>query len=280
MTIRDVWRDSSRHNGRANVANMKSIGVVGIYSRCTIGVAPVDEQYFATKEQCESEGVQHAAYGVLWPQNRNPELDAQHFVENLTSGASPKMPVAAVGDFELGTNPNHGSYAISGEELVEQAIRWCRKVESLVSIPVLFYTAKWYWNNPKLLPFTNRGENSFPGIFANYPYDPRQIKYLPPRYVSKYDPAEIGSATVLVAYPWTQTGTVGGWQWTSKLPGAKDGMCESTFLDGDLMYVRFVDGTPPLPGGPTEAERIRDETAAIRVSADKLDQVAAELEAA
>ena len=272
--IRDIWHDASRHNGHTNVARLKERGAVGIYSRCTIGIAPVDPRYFETKEQCEGEGVLSAAYGVLWPSNRNPEREAQHCAENLVSGSSPKMPVVVVGDFELGHREHPaGHHLLSGKELIEHAVRWLREMERLVSIPVLVYTAKWYWNCKKLLPYIGQGEQEFPGIFANYPYDPRQIKYLPPRYVKGYDPYALGDYGPLIPKPWI--GVV-GWQWTSKLPGKAGNNCESTFLDGNIMFKRFVESpvSPPI----SNKELIKKEVALLQSSAARLNTIADNLE--
>lgn len=223
------WVDTSRHNGKLDVKKIKARGFVGIIARCTIGVAPVDEQYYRTQEICAGEGMKFAAYGVNWPANRNPRLEARYFVDHLGS----PMPEFVVGDFEVGLKDK----TLSGANLVDQAIKWMDMVGSLVTVPSLFYTAMWYWNSKKLGPFTNRGELRWKVLPAHYPYDPRQIPGFAPRYSKDVlSPYEIGSVKPLIPYPWNKAAKAAGWQWTSKGRGAVDGYQESRFMDRIILF--------------------------------------------
>lgn len=276
----EAWIDSSRHNGKVFGARLAARGIRGIIARCTIGVAPRDVQYLNSKLEAERNGLGFGAYGVNWPINRNPKYEAQHFAANLTDPISPALPLFVLGDFELGARKHSsGHHNVSGEELVDQAILYCETLESELGIPVLFYTAKWYWNDPKLLPFIDRGENRFPLITASYPYDRRQYSYLPPRYSPDVlSPYEYGTADPVVPDPWDpdpENRELAGWQWTSKSKGKEGGYVESTFLDRDELYVSFLKPDPPPSPYP---EQIRNIAAGLNTDAADLNKIADELE--
>ncbi len=249
------WWDVSKYDGKLNAKKIKQRGVTGIIHRCVIGIAPRDPNYFDNKEICEGEGLKFATYGVMWPANRNPEKEAEHYAESLVSGASPRMPDFCSGDFELGaaSSDKYGHYKLSGEELVEMSIRYMVRLETVLpGMPLEFYTAAWYWNSKKLRPYVNRGENQWSLWDATYPFNPAQIPGLPPRYSKDVlSPYEINpQAKYVSVYPWTADQT-NGWQWTSKGRGAIDGYCaEKVFIDRDIMW------SPELPP-PTDAQELR-----------------------
>jgi hypothetical protein len=279
----EAWKDTSRHNGRINGARIKARGFSGIIARCTIGIAPRDVQYLNSKLESERNGLGFGAYGVNWPINRNPKAEAQHFAANVTDPASPNLPLFVVGDFELGTREHpSGHHEISGKELVEQAVIYCETLEFELGLPVLFYTAKWHWNDPKMLPYIDAGEKRFPLLTANYPYDRRQYPGLPPRYSPDVlSPYEYGSADPLVPKPWDPEiypgGDLAGFQWTSKGRGEVDGYAESRFLDRDEIYVSFIDPDPPPPPSPYP-EQIRKIAEGLITDAADLNKIADELE--
>jgi hypothetical protein len=225
----ESWVDTSRHNGKLNVPKIKARGFTGIVARCTIGVAPPDSEYARTRDACFQHGMKFGAYGVLWPWNRNPRLEAKHFVAALNC-----KPHFVVGDFELGLYDSK----LSGRTLVDQALEWMGTVADLLpTVPLLFYTAAWYWNSPKLKPFVNRGERRWRVLPASYPYDPRQIPGLPPRYSKDVlVPSAIGPAKPVIPFPWSVE-LLAGWQWTSKGRGVVDGYQASRFMDRDIIYV-------------------------------------------
>jgi len=225
----EYWVDTSRHNGPINVPKLKARGFHGVIARCTIGVAPVDEQYHRTRQLCYDLGMKFGAYCVPWPWNRNPKIEARHFVASL--GCKPNL---LVGDHELGLDDK----TLSGEFLVKLAISFMGFVaDEMPTTPLLFYTGAWFWNSPKLRPFVNRGERRWKVFPASYPYDPRQIPGLPPRYSRDVlNPAEIGPRQALIPFPWAKP-QVAAWQWTSKARGAVDGYQTSRFMDRDILYL-------------------------------------------
>jgi hypothetical protein len=274
------WWDFSRWNGRINGAAIKARGVDGIMSRSTIGTSGVrDIQYENNSRQADENGLLFGAYGVNWPINRNPELEAEVFVEQAYDPRLPKLPDVLAGDFELGARTHKaGHHKISGEELVEQAVRYMRKLRELLpEILLILYTGHWFWNDEKLLPHVGKGEDEFPGWFASYPIDPKQIKYLPPRYSADVlDPREVNpDLEVKIPIPWTKANTM-AWQWSSKGRGKVDGYQESTFIDRNVLFAPI--GPPPPNGGPTPSERIREAGAIIDEQTAELDRIANELE--
>lgn len=279
----EAWIDSSRHNGKISGARLAARGIKGIIARCVLGIALRDIQYLNSKLEAERNGLGFVAYGVNFPINRNPKYEAQHFAANVTDPTSPELPLAVVGDFELGTRYHKsGHHLISGEELVEQAIIYCETIETELGLVVLFYTAKWHWNDPKLLPFIDAGEKRFPLLAANYPHDRRQYSYLPPRYTADVlSPYEIGSVDPLKVEPWDmrpvpEGGDLAGWQWTSKIGGEKGGYAESRFLDRDELYVSLDNPAPPPPP-PSPAERILNIAEGLVTDAADLSKIAEEL---
>jgi len=280
--IREPWVDTSRHNGPIDAKAIKSRGFVGIIARCVIGQAERDPFYLDTKIKAEAEGLRFAAYGLPWPTNRDPYADAMNFVEKVCPSKAPAMPEFFVGDFELGTNPRHETYAISGQELVEQAVVWMHTVEQELKIEGAFYTAAWYWASSKLGPHIGKGEDNWPLIVAHYPLDPSQL--LGVRYSKDVlDPAEISTRVKWrVPKPWSiekgpnERGGVLGIQWTSKGRGKVDGYCASTFMDRDVLFREdSAPPTPPPAGGP--ADKIRREAAMLRAAAERLSEVAEEM---
>lgn len=249
------WWDVSKYDGKLNVVKLKARGITGIIHRCTIGIGPRDPNYVENKLACEGEGLRFATYGVLWPANRNPEREADHYAENIAPPAAPLMPDFASGDFELGAADSdpYGHYKVSGEQLVEFAIRYMARLDK--NLPLTskkFYTARWYWNGKKLRPHVDRGERKWPLWGAEYPFDPAQISGLPPRYSKDVlSPFEINpSVTFTPVYPWTKDETQ-GWQWTSKGRGKVDGYVPvKVFMDRNIL---FTAEPPP----PTDADELR-----------------------
>jgi hypothetical protein len=156
----------------------------------------------------------------------------------------------------LGAAPSdaYGHYKLSGQELVELAIRFMRRLDILIpDLEKDFYTAAWFWNSQKLRPHVDVGEHEWPLWNATYPYDPKQLPGLPPRYSKDVlSPYEIDPRSKPVpVFPWNVRGTVAGWQWTSKGRGAVDGYCpEKVFMDRNIFFTI----EPPIP---TDADELR-----------------------
>lgn len=247
--------DTSRHNGSINGAKLKARGFVGIMARCVIGQAERDPLYLMAKEQAEDNGLFFAAYGVSWPINRNARADALNFVEKLCPSSRPQVPILLVGDHELGasTHPS-GHHLLSGAELIEYGIEYNATVEQQTRQDCWLYTAMWYWNSAKLLPFVNRGEREFRVFPAHYPFDPPQVSGLPPRYSPDVlNPKDHSTFVPLVPKPWNMQ-DMAALQWTSKGRGAASGFCVSTFLDRSVVFDDL--GGPISPPAATHEERI------------------------
>ena len=263
ITLKDsYWVDTSKYQGKLNGSLIKARGWTGVIGRSTIGVAPRDPQYEATANTCADNGLELVAYGVNWPSNRNPEAEAEVFVEHSFDPRLPIQPSFLAGDFELGLSKHSsGHHLLSGGELVDQALHYMAKLEELVpEIPLVLYTGIWYWNSRKLLPYIGQGEDKYLGWFAFYPYDPRQLPGLPPRHSADVlDPREINPNALdyfvtKIPKPW-KLDTTAGWQWTSAGRCKADGYgSDNNFMDRNVMFVRFDD--PSTPPGPSPYEQI------------------------
>lgn len=245
MTV-SFWVDVSRHNGPINGARLAARGFDGVCARCVVGQAERDPLYLMAKEQAEDNGLGFGAYGVSWPANRDPRGDARAFLDKLIPSQRPAAPAFIVGDHELGlhTHPA-GHHLLSGAQLVDYGIEYNLELAAQSDYDPLFYTAAWYWNSSKLKPFTDRGERAFKCFPAHYPYDPKQLPGLPPRYSKdELDPNEIGSVKPAIPAPWT-TAELAAWQWTSKGRGAVDGYQTSVFMDRFALYLDLGGEPPP-----------------------------------
>ena len=137
--MRAALVDTSRYQGMLDAAKIKAAGFCGIVSRCTIGfsedgsaVGRSLDFYHNSQKQARDNGMIFGAYHVLWPANKNPIREADHFLARCG-------PVdLAVLDVEL----DHG---LTKAAIQAQAKVWLDRVAVALGKRVFVYSASWWW---------------------------------------------------------------------------------------------------------------------------------------
>lgn len=219
-------------------------GFEAFVGRSSIGTAPRDPTYLDHKLEAEEFRYPFLAYGVNWPVNKTPELEAMTFSSQAVDPQSPAKPLVYVADIELGvSNDNYGHSDIPGAELYQINKRYVLKLaEHVAPTPVWIYTGKWYWNNPKLLPHIDGYELQFPVWPASYPWGNNRVDFLNPWDV-------LPDVKPAIPEPWASASNweelIAAWQWTSSGYGIKYGICESDKIDQDLIFHDLGSVEPP-----------------------------------
>lgn len=258
-------------------------GFSAAFARCLVGYAPPDPTYLAHKLEFESQNIPFAPYGVNWPAQRKPELEAMTFSQQARPPEAPKDPVAFVADLELGARDHSaGHHLLSGKELYEINKRYVLKLAEYVEpIPVFIYTGKWYWNDDKLLPHIDGYELEFPLWAAMYPFVDSNRKQYPIDTINPYtlDPdLDDWLLDSLLPEPWKSDSErekkLAGWQWTSFGRGKQYDIADSDRLDQNVVYIKLGGDEPP----PDPMDQVREGLEQIRRDAVRIQNKTAELQ--
>ena len=205
--MRAALIDTSRYQGMIDAAKIKAAGFCGIVARCTIGLSEDGSSvgrsldfYHNSQKQARDNGMIFGAYHVLWPANKNPIREADHFLARCG-------PVdLAVLDVEL----DHG---LTKAAIQAQAKIWLDRVSAALQKRILVYTASWWWT------VAAGWENTYPLIEAEY------ILSAPRGGITKSQQPEAPKQPVSLAKGWDQWAMH---QWTS---GGKPVGVQSESLD-------------------------------------------------
>ena len=233
--MRAALIDTSRYQGMIDAAKIKAAGFCGIVARCTIGLSEDGSSvgrsldfYHNSQKQARDNGMIFGAYHVLWPANKNPIREADHFLARCG-------PVdLAVLDVEL----DHG---LTKPAIQAQAKIWLDRVSAALQKRILVYTASWWWT------VAAGWENTYPLIEAEY------ILSAPRGGITKSQQPEAPKQPVSLAKGWDQWAMH---QWTS---GGKPVGVQSESLDYNVAnateeQLRVFLGLEPSP--PTLEERV------------------------
>jgi len=233
--MRAALIDTSRYQGMIDAAKIKAAGFCGIVARCTIGLSEDGSSvgrsldfYHNSQKQARDNGMIFGAYHVLWPANKNPIREADHFLARCG-------PVdLAVLDVEL----DHG---LTKAAIQAQAKIWLDRVSAALQKRILVYTASWWWT------VAAGWENTYPLIEAEY------ILSAPRGGITKSQQPEAPKQPVSLAKGWDQWAMH---QWTS---GGKPVGVQSESLDYNVAnateeQLRVFLGLEPSP--PTLEERV------------------------
>lgn len=222
--MRAALVDTSRWQGSVDAAAIKAAGFVGVIARCTIGMV-LDNRYHATQERCKDEGLMFGGYHVLWPDNKDPEGEAEFHADNL-------------GDVNLDVQDVELNHGLSKRVVVDQAYDWFIKMEELrPDLKKIAYSGSWWWT-------VNQGP-----LEEEYDYWEAEYTRSSPRggidksWAPTGDPASLPPG-------WDDWKF---WQWTS---GGKPIGVQSESLDynifngteGELRLYLEIDPPPPIVG--------------------------------
>lgn len=225
--MRAALVDTSRWQGKVNVAAIKAAGFVGVVARCTIGLIYIDPYYKDTQQQCQDEDMIFGGYHVLWPDNKEPRLEAEWFDEN--AGEVDLI----VQDVEL----NHG---LSKRVVTDQAYQWFLEMEEWrAPTRKIAYSGSWWWT-------VNQGP-----LEETYDYWEAEYYRQSPRGGIDRSEAPTGDPSSLPP-GWDDWKF---WQWTS---GGKPIGVQSESLDYNIfngteeeLRVYLNLDSPPIPNGET-----------------------------
>lgn len=275
------WYNSIVRRGFGS--KMVARGFNAFYARCTIGYAPSDPTYLAHKQEWEAQKLPFAPYGVNWPVNRQPELEAMTFANQMRPPEAQKDPAIVVADLELGARPDHyGHFAIPGKELYEINKRYVLKLAEYVApLEVVIYTGKWYWNDEKLLEYIDGWELDFKIIAAMYSFTDSNGKQYPIDTINPYtlDPdLDDWLLDSLLPEPWVSASDreklLAGWQWTSFGRGKQYDIADSDRIDQNVIYISLGGDTPP----PDPDQQMREGLETIRRDSVRIQQKTMELQ--
>ena len=207
--MRAALADVSRYQGMIDATKIKAAGFCGIVARCTIGLAEDGSSvgrsldfYHNSQKQARDNGMIFGAYHVLWPANKNPIREADHFLARCG-------PVdLAVLDVEL----DHG---LTKAAIQAQAKVWLDRVNAALIQPIFVYSASWWWT----VAAGWENENVYPLWEAEY------IVSLPRGGITQSQQPEAPKQPASLAKGWDQWAM---WQWTS---GGKPVGVQSESLD-------------------------------------------------
>ena len=207
--MRAALVDTSRYQGMLDAEKIKAAGFCGIVARCTIGLSEDGSSvgrsldfYHNSQKQARDNGMIFGAYHVLWPANKNPIREADHFLARCG-------PVdLAVLDVEL----DHG---LTKAAIQAQAKIWLDRVSAALQKRILVYTASWWWT----VAAGWEKENAYPLWEAEY------IVSAPRGGITKSQQPEAPKQPASLAKGWDQWAM---WQWTS---GGKPVGVQSESLD-------------------------------------------------
>ena len=190
-----------------DATKIKAAGFCGIVARCTIGLAEDGSSvgrsldfYHNSQKQARDNGMIFGAYHVLWPSNKNPIREADHFLARCG-------PVdLAVLDVEL----DHG---LTKAAIQAQAKIWLDRVAAVLQRKVLVYSASWWWT------VAAGWENQYPLWEAEYTVS------APRGGIDISQQPEAPEKPATLAKGWDQWAM---WQWTS---GGKPVGVQSESLD-------------------------------------------------
>jgi GH25 family lysozyme M1 (1,4-beta-N-acetylmuramidase) len=227
--------DASRYQGMLDAAKIKAAGFCGIVARCTIGLSEDGSSvgrsldfYHNSQKQARDNGMIFGAYHVLWPANKNPIREADHFLARCG-------PVdLAVLDVEL----DHG---LTKAAIQAQAKIWLDRVAAVLQRKVLVYSASWWWT------VAAGWENTYPLIEAEY------IVTMPRGGIDISQQPEAPKKPATLAKGWTDWAL---WQWTSggKPLGAQSESMDYNVVNATEDQFRGFLGLTPAP--PTLEQRV------------------------
>jgi GH25 family lysozyme M1 (1,4-beta-N-acetylmuramidase) len=227
--------DTSRWQGMLDASKIGAAGFCGIVARCTIGLLEDGSSvgrsldfYHNSQKQARDNGMIFGAYHVLWPANKNPIREADHFLARCG-------PVdLAVLDVEL----DHG---LTKAAIQAQAKIWLDRVAAVLQRKVLIYSASWWWT------VAAGWENTYPLIEAEY------IVTMPRGGIDISQQPEAPKKPATLAKGWTDWAL---WQWTSggKPLGAQSESMDYNVVNATEAQFRTFLGLTPPP--PTLEERV------------------------
>ena len=227
--------DASRYQGMLDATKIKTAGFCGIVARCTIGLSEDGSSvgrsldfYHNSQKQARDNGMIFGAYHVLWPANKNPIREADHFLARCG-------PIdLAVLDVEL----DHG---LTKAAIQAQAKIWLDRVATVLQRKVLVYSASWWWT------VAAGWENTYPLIEAEY------IVTMPRGGIDISQQPEAPKKPATLAKGWTDWAL---WQWTSggKPLGAQSESMDYNVVNATEAQFRTFLGLTPPP--PTLEERV------------------------
>jgi len=224
--------DVSRYNDCTDLSKaVDAWGIVGVMARCTIGWAYVDPFYEHNFRQARDLGLLFGAYHVLWPWNKDPLREVQHFKDHMAVRGEP--PDFVVDDLELPKpSDDAGWKAVSPKEVGQQIAVQVPAIRDRTGLTTLCYTRDTWWNGPQMAPITPIGiEDDFYLIEAEYTIQKPCGKV-------SFDKAPAAPRMPTVAGGWTRERTI-MWQWTSCLAPIPNGPEGAAACDGDVLLVDY-----------------------------------------
>ena len=132
--------DTSRYQLMLNGAAVKAAGFCGIVARCTIGkkfdgsaVGKTLEYYLNSRAQARQNGMIFGGYHVIWPANRDPRGEADHYLANC-------------GETDLDVLDTELTHGLPAAEVVEQCRIWAERVKTATGRAPEVYTGSWFWD--------------------------------------------------------------------------------------------------------------------------------------
>lgn len=235
--MRERLIDWSKYNGLTDLAKaVEAWGIIGLMARCTIGWGYFDSYYEHNFRQAQKLGLLFGAYHVLWPWNKDPLKEVEHFKNHLMVDGT--LPDFVVDDIELPKpSDTAGWKKVSAKQVAQQAVVQAPAIRARTGLPTFIYTGSYWWNDP-----TKMGLHTPLGIESDFMLIEAEYCEQEPCGKLGWDEAPQAPRRPSIGKGWEQKDLL-MWQWTNCLKPIGNGEDGIKATDGDVLiptYEQFL----------------------------------------